>query len=179
MNNNSNNKNGNTNNDLTKTSTFYLDDPNLGLDVITNASSSKSAIIRTKQVPNSNSATDVPIKEADASPNLALASPHSLNTVYDSTMQDFLEQARNGNVTRLIELIESNKNLNASQSSNKNQFDINYKGKPKRFYGWTALHISCYFNHIEIVKLLLQVKIRLRFSYFKEFLCNILLLKAS
>ena len=163
--NSSSNKNGNNNSDLTKTSTFYLDDPNLGSDVITGASSSKSTVIRSKQVPNSNTAVNTPTNnEADMSPNLALISPHSLSIVYDSTMQDFLEQARNGNVTRLIELIESNKNLNGSQNSNKNQFDINYKGKPKRFYGWTALHISCYFNHIEIVKLLLQVRIQFIFG---------------
>ena len=82
-------------------------------------------------------------------------------------MQDFLEQARNGNLNRVSELIESsnnNKQLNEQNesstslsSSSSSSFDINYKGKPKRFYGWTALHISCYFNHIDIVKLLLQV----------------------
>jgi hypothetical protein len=35
-------------------------------------------------------------------------------------------------------------------------------GKQKRYYGWSALHVSAYFNHIEIVKLLLQVIMLIR-----------------
>lgn len=154
MNNNSNgNKNG-IHNDLTKTqtSTFYLDDPNLGLDVITNVGTLKSTNVRKKL---SNGSSPGTINEVEMTSSPAMISPQSSNSVHDSTMQDFLEQARYGNVTRVTELIESNQNLNGSQNSN--IFDINYKGRPKRFYGWTALHISCYFNHIDIVKLLLQV----------------------
>ena len=70
-----------------------------------------------------------------------------------SLMEEFLEHSRNGNVNRISEIINQNRTNNIDSA----QFDINYRGKHKRFYGWTALHISCYFNKIEIVKLLIKV----------------------
>ena len=81
-------------------------------------------------------------------------------------MESFLELVRNGSYTKIHELIQTSNMSNDNESpssktsspkSNK-KLDLNYRGKTKRFYGWTSLHISCYFNHTDIVKLLLQVR---------------------
>lgn len=77
-----------------------------------------------------------------------------LSSKYDMFMQEFLESARNNNTARMREMIQLNKEPNNSESVG---FDINYRGKSKRFYGWTALHIACYFNLLDVIKLLLQV----------------------
>ncbi len=79
-------------------------------------------------------------------------------------MHEFLEVSRNSDLEQLKSLIKlgkSGKNLNSEDI----KFDINYRGKSKRFYGWTALHITCYFNHLEAVKLLLQVNNLNLFSF--------------
>lgn len=84
-----------------------------------------------------------------------ISSASLLNSKDDMFMQEFLEIARNGNTEQLVEMMKlgiSGKNSNSEPIN----FDLNYRGKSKRFYGWTALHIGCYFNLLEIVKLLTQ-----------------------
>jgi ankyrin repeat protein len=79
-----------------------------------------------------------------------------LNNKDDAFMQEFLEASRNGNIEQLKSLLKLGRSgKNADHEDIK--FDINYRGKSKRFYGWTALHIACYFNLLDVVKLLLQV----------------------
>ena len=146
-----------------ETSTFYLDDSTtiqIGSATTTNTNN--------KIPPLRNKKTSLQHQDSqlnEISPDTSLPTTSSNITPYDMTMQDFLEQARNGNVIKINELIESTKSLNQQPSIT---FDINYKGKPKRFYGWTALHISCYFNHIDIVKLLIQVIIQIKLNNFSK-----------
>lgn len=84
-----------------------------------------------------------------------------LSSKYDMFMQEFLESARNNNTARIREMIQ----LNKESTDDAVGFDINYRGKSKRFYGWTALHIACYFNLIDVIKLLLQVYFKIFFKF--------------
>ena len=131
----------NTNTTPIQTSTFYLNEIDTAPVVSHQTSQIRSSLHEEHEKYESESPTTSPKQEI---------------TSFDLAMQDFLEHARNGNVNRITEFIESSKSLTPTTNIN-NSFDINYKGKPKRFYGWTALHISCYFNHLDIVKLLLEV----------------------
>ena len=53
-------------------------------------------------------------------------------------------------------------NFNYRGESSILSFKIDYEvciyilGKKKRFYGWSALHIACYFNQIEVLTFLLK-----------------------
>ncbi|CAF0709040.1 unnamed protein product [Brachionus calyciflorus] len=73
---------------------------------------------------------------------------HRLNDD-NSLMEEFLENSRYGNIEKVVEIVEQ-------KSLEVKNFKINYRGIHKRFYGWTALHLSCYFNQIEVVRYLLK-----------------------
>lgn len=69
------------------------------------------------------------------------------NIRYKNPESALLSYARTNKIEKLMKLLDSNTNL-----------DINYKGQEKGFYGHSALHLACYFGHIDVVKLLLKVK---------------------
>lgn len=102
-------------------------------------------------------------------------------------MEQFLRLARHGELASLRELvdqlIQQSDNSNATNTTtsgatssssyglgdsaankytrltNIREFDVNYRGKQKVYLGWTALHLACYFNKLEVAKYLLQVNI--------------------
>ena len=80
-----------------------------------------------------------------------------------SRAEQFLRHARNGDLRALSDLVEGggsdeNSTGKFTKLSETNRgIDLNYRGKQKVYLGWTALHLACYFNKIEIVKYLLQV----------------------
>jgi len=64
-------------------------------------------------------------------------------------MEYFLRLARKGGDLSAIRSF-------VQTSSNDADFNINYRGT-KEYYGWSALHLACYFNHPQLVKYLLEV----------------------
>lgn len=111
-----------------------------------------------------------PGASSQASSTLSLQNPpaytsQSSKDDVSEYMESFLQLVRNGNYEQINELIQlSNSTAEDGSPTGKTsspkpskKLDLNYRGKTKRFYGWTSLHISCYFNHFNIVKLLLQV----------------------
>lgn len=62
-----------------------------------------------------------------------------------------LYYARNGELTMVKKLLQS-------KQEDLIDLDIDCKGKKKNNHGWTPLHLSCYFGHYEVVKILLENK---------------------
>jgi ankyrin repeat protein len=65
-------------------------------------------------------------------------------------MEYFLRLARKGGDLSVIRSFVQTNSIN-------NDFNINYRGL-KEYYGWSALHLACYFNHPQLVKYLLDVR---------------------
>lgn len=63
--------------------------------------------------------------------------------------EHFLRDARNGNLPGIQSLL-------MSKIREETKFDINCKGKNRSNFGWTALHLSCYFGHRDVVEELLK-----------------------
>ncbi|XP_036442648.1 oxysterol-binding protein-related protein 1 isoform X1 [Colossoma macropomum] len=63
--------------------------------------------------------------------------------------EQFLRDARNGNLQGIQRLL-------MSKIKEEAKFDINCKGKSKSNFGWTALHLACYFGHRDVVEELLK-----------------------
>ncbi|XP_053202832.1 oxysterol-binding protein-related protein 1-like [Panonychus citri] len=60
-----------------------------------------------------------------------------------------LYYARNGELSMVRKLL-------SSREGGTIELNIDCKGKKKNNHGWTALHLSCYFGHYEVVKILLE-----------------------
>ncbi|XP_026526125.1 oxysterol-binding protein-related protein 1 isoform X2 [Notechis scutatus] len=63
--------------------------------------------------------------------------------------QQLLQDARNGKSEEIRQLLENMKKGEII-------FDINCKGRSKSNFGWTPLHLACYFGHTNVVKDLLE-----------------------
>uniref|UniRef100_A0A670Y4U7 Oxysterol-binding protein n=1 Tax=Pseudonaja textilis TaxID=8673 RepID=A0A670Y4U7_PSETE len=63
--------------------------------------------------------------------------------------QQLLHDARNGKSEEIRQLLENMKKGEII-------FDINCKGRSKSNFGWTPLHLACYFGHTNVVKDLLE-----------------------
>uniref|UniRef100_A0AAR2LJY2 Oxysterol-binding protein n=1 Tax=Pygocentrus nattereri TaxID=42514 RepID=A0AAR2LJY2_PYGNA len=63
--------------------------------------------------------------------------------------EQFLRDARNGNLHGIQRLL-------MSKIKEEAKFDINCKGKSKSNFGWTPLHLACYFGHRDVVEELLK-----------------------
>ncbi|XP_051784876.1 oxysterol-binding protein-related protein 1 isoform X2 [Erpetoichthys calabaricus] len=63
--------------------------------------------------------------------------------------EQFLHDARNGNIDGIKNLLESRKH-------GESNFDINCKGRSKSNLGWTPLHLACYFGHKDVAEELLK-----------------------
>ncbi|KAJ8375944.1 hypothetical protein SKAU_G00065240 [Synaphobranchus kaupii] len=63
--------------------------------------------------------------------------------------EQFLHNARNGNLEGIQQLLVSN-------VQEKTRININCKGKSKCNLGWTPLHLACYFGHRDVVEELLK-----------------------
>ncbi|KAG2458112.1 OSBL1 protein, partial [Polypterus senegalus] len=63
--------------------------------------------------------------------------------------EQFLHDARNGNIDGIKKLLESRK-------CGEINFDINCKGRSKSNLGWTPLHLACYFGHKDVAEELLK-----------------------
>ncbi|MGH0143521.1 UNVERIFIED_CONTAM: hypothetical protein FKN15_040177 [Acipenser sinensis] len=63
--------------------------------------------------------------------------------------EQFLHDARNGNIEEIRKLLDSRR-------QGETNIDINCKGKSKSNLGWTPLHLACYFGHKHVVEELLK-----------------------
>lgn len=63
--------------------------------------------------------------------------------------EHFLQDARNGNLSGI-------QNLLMSKIKEETKLDINCKGKSRSNFGWTPLHLACYFGHQAVVEELLK-----------------------
>ncbi|KAK3561722.1 hypothetical protein QTP86_012617 [Hemibagrus guttatus] len=77
--------------------------------------------------------------------------------------EQFLRDARNGNLAGIQRLLMSKIKEEAI-------FNINCKGKSRSNFGWTPLHLSCYFGHRDVVEELLKYQFILRMTDFEPFL---------
>uniref|UniRef100_A0A8B9LCX7 Oxysterol-binding protein n=1 Tax=Astyanax mexicanus TaxID=7994 RepID=A0A8B9LCX7_ASTMX len=63
--------------------------------------------------------------------------------------EQFLRDARNGNLQGIQKLL-------MSKIKEEVKIDVNCKGKSKSNFGWTPLHLACYFGHRDVVEELLK-----------------------
>ncbi|XP_026861347.2 oxysterol-binding protein-related protein 1 isoform X1 [Electrophorus electricus] len=63
--------------------------------------------------------------------------------------EQFLQDARNGNLEGIQKLL-------MSKIKDETKIDINCKGKNRSNFGWTPLHLACYFGHKDVVEELLK-----------------------
>ncbi|XP_053368544.1 oxysterol-binding protein-related protein 1 [Clarias gariepinus] len=63
--------------------------------------------------------------------------------------EQFLHDARNGNLPGIQRLL-------IAKIKGEAKFEINCKGKSRSNFGWTPLHLSCYFGHRDVVEELLK-----------------------
>ncbi|XP_046713479.1 oxysterol-binding protein-related protein 1 isoform X3 [Silurus meridionalis] len=74
------------------------------------------------------------------------------------TEEQFLRYARNGNLPGIQRLL-------LSKIKEEAKFDIDCKGKSRSNFGWTSLHLSCYFGHRDVVEELLKEVVMLLLQY--------------
>ncbi|BES91885.1 Ankyrin repeat [Nesidiocoris tenuis] len=67
----------------------------------------------------------------------------------ESCAEELLHAARNGDVSRVQEILTASKTRNQI-------VDVNCKGQSKSNLGWTPLHLATYFGHREVVEILLE-----------------------
>uniref|UniRef100_A0A4W4G5V9 Oxysterol-binding protein n=1 Tax=Electrophorus electricus TaxID=8005 RepID=A0A4W4G5V9_ELEEL len=63
--------------------------------------------------------------------------------------EQFLQDARNGNLEGIQKLL-------MSKIKDETKIDINCKGMNRSNFGWTPLHLACYFGHKDVVEELLK-----------------------
>ncbi|XP_062868500.1 oxysterol-binding protein-related protein 1 isoform X2 [Trichomycterus rosablanca] len=63
--------------------------------------------------------------------------------------EQFLQGARNGDLDGIQKLL-------MSKIKEETKFDINCKGKNRSNFGWSPLHLACYFGHNDVVEELLK-----------------------
>jgi ankyrin repeat protein len=70
---------------------------------------------------------------------------------YENAECALLSYSRTNKLDKLIALLDAKLN-------NKLSLNLNYKGQQKQNFSWSALHLACYFGHIEVVEQLLAKK---------------------
>lgn len=82
-------------------------------------------------------------------PDDSLDSSFMASTKYENGEWALLSYSRTNKIEKLKALLDCKFRKEIS-------LNLNYKGQQKKNFSWTALHLACYFGHIEVVQLLLS-----------------------
>lgn len=88
--------------------------------------------------------------ESSATEEDSTDSPYTIGK-YENAECALLSYSRTNKLDKLIALLDA-------KLTNKINLNLNYKGLQKQNFSWSALHLACYFGHIQVVEQILAKK---------------------